>query len=141
MTKKIHYIFVLLTILAITDSLAAAIRLPQQGVPVPIETIGGTNGTANDENKLYVSTQLTVSNLYPNPADNYVELDYNLQDNASDVKLTIRNVLGVLVGEYGLVIHGSKLHIDTSRLSAGVYFYTLSLHNKNVATKKLLIRN
>lgn len=141
MTKKIHYIFVLLVILAITDSLAAAIRLPQQGVPLPIETIGGANGTTNDENKLYVSTQLTVSNLYPNPADNYVELDYNLQDNASDVKLTIRNVLGVLVGEYGLVIHGSKLHIDTSRLSAGVYFYTLSLHNKNVATKKLLIRN
>ncbi len=141
MTKKIHYIFVLLLMLAITDSLAAAIRLPKQGVPVPIETIGGTNGATNDENKLYVSTQLTVSNLYPNPADNYVELDYNLQDNTSDVKLTIRNVLGVLIGEYGLVIHGSKLHIDTSRLSAGVYFYTLSIHNKNVATKKLLIRN
>ncbi len=141
MTKKIHYIFGLLIYLAITDSSAAAIRLPQQGIPVPTETTSGTNGTANDENKLYVSTQLTVSNLYPNPADNYVELDYNLQDNTSDVKLTIRNVLGVLVGEYGLVIHGSKLHIDTSRLSAGVYFYTLSIHNKNVATKKLLIRN
>jgi hypothetical protein len=88
-----------------------------------------------------VSPQLTVSNLYPNPADNYVELDYTAQDHITDVKLTIRNVLGVAIGEYGLVVNGSKLHIDTSRLSAGVYFYTLSIHNKNVATKKLLIRN
>jgi hypothetical protein len=141
MMKKLHYILALLTILAINDPISAATGSPPQSTPDPSQIIGGNNGT-NDENKLYVSTQITVSNLYPNPADNYVEIDYHIQDHtATDAKLTIRNVLGVLVGEYGLGNNGGKLHIDTSRLSAGVYFYTLSLHNKNVATKKLLIRN
>ncbi len=145
MMKKLHYIFVLLTILAIHQPVTANICSP----PLHYDPLlknngnynGGNNGTNGDDNKFFVNSQITVSNLYPNPADNYVEIDYHIQDNVTDVKLTIRNVLGVLVGEYGLANSGSKLHIDTSRLSAGVYFYTLSLHNKNVATKKLLIRN
>ncbi len=140
MIKKLLYIALcggLLLAHVKPQAMATNSPLPQT-TPVSLP-LSGVNGS-NDE-KLYTSSQLTVSNLYPNPADNYVELDYSLQEQNLDARLTIRNVLGLVVGEYGLVVHGSKLHIDTSHLSAGVYFYTLSLHNKNVVTKKLLIRN
>lgn len=140
MIRKIHYIALFVALFAISSHLLLAnvpIKPPfEDGMPFPISGIGGSQ----EDTKLYTNSQMTVSNLYPNPADNYVELDYNLQDGVTDVKLTIRNVLGVLVGEYALN-SGGRLHIDVSRLAAGVYFYTLSLHNKNVATKKLLIRN
>jgi hypothetical protein len=144
MKKNLHRIFMCFAILLLPNfcGMAANARLLlpnsfDNGISFFMTGIGGTQ----DDSRLYTSSQLTVSNLYPNPADNYVELNYTIQENLTEAKLTIRNVLGVVVGEYALLNNGSKLHIDVSRLAAGVYFYTLSLNNRNIATKKLLIRN
>jgi hypothetical protein len=139
MIKKLLCVL-LLSFFMLDNSLIQA-SAPTKSLLPPDDTAKPLSGVASNDEKLYTSSQLSVSNLYPNPADNYVEIDYTLQDANADARITIRNVLGLVVGEYGLVPNGSKLHIDTSHLSAGVYFYTLSLHSKNVVTKKLLIRN
>jgi hypothetical protein len=137
MIKKLLFVCFLFTLLFGREARATASAkiLPSKFLAKPFSGV-----TTHDE-KLYTSTLLNVSNFYPNPADNYIELDYTMQENSLDARITLRNVLGLVVGEYGLMPHGSKLHIDISHLSAGVYFYTLSLGNKNVATKKLLVRS
>ncbi|MFY7788604.1 MAG: T9SS type A sorting domain-containing protein [Thermoflexibacteraceae bacterium] len=94
---------------------------------------------SNDE-KLYSTAQIAVSNVYPNPADDVISFDYTIYDLQVHAKIAVRNVLGVIVGEYDLSAHGSRIEIDASQLPTGVYFYTLSVNSKNVATKKFLVR-
>jgi hypothetical protein len=103
-------------------------------LPMALVSVG-----SNDE-KLYNTAQIVVSNVYPNPADDVISFDYTIYDLQVHAKIAVRNVLGVIVGEYDLSAHGSRIEIDASQLPAGVYFYTLSVNSKNVATKKFLIR-
>jgi Secretion system C-terminal sorting domain len=94
---------------------------------------------ANDD-KLYVSEQIDVSNIYPNPATDQTALDYVLLDPRMNAKITIRNVLGSIMGEYVLDRNERSLNIPVSHYVAGIYFYTLTIESKNVVTKKLIIK-
>ncbi len=92
------------------------------------------------DDKLFVSDQLQVSNVYPNPATDQVAFDYVLLDPNLSAKITIRNVLGSVMGEYILDRNEQNLSISVSHYVAGIYFYTLTIASKNIVTKKLIIK-
>jgi len=93
------------------------------------------------EEFLYSSDQISVSNIYPNPASEKAEIDYNITGNIREAKLLIYNVLGTSVGSYTLNRMDRKLYINTRDMPTGVYFYQLSVEGKKVATKKMLVRH
>jgi hypothetical protein len=93
------------------------------------------------EEQLYANDKITVSNIYPNPASEYAELDYAMSTEIRDAKLIFYNVLGSQMQEYSLSKNESKLRINTREMSTGLYFYQLSLEGKKVATKKMLVRH
>ncbi len=97
--------------------------------------------TITPEEFLYTSDQISVSNIYPNPASEKAELDYNITGNIREAKLLIYNVLGTSVGSYTLNRMDRKLYVNTREMSTGVYFYQLSIEGKKVATKKMLVRH
>ncbi len=83
---------------------------------------------------------IKISNLYPNPVNNYAIFDYSFNNRNSKAKIILHNVLGGIVGEFDLTPFENKLKITTSELNPGVYFYTLQLDNDNLITKKMVIR-
>lgn len=93
------------------------------------------------EDRMYSSDRLTVSNIYPNPASESAQIDYQFTGPVSEARLILLNVLGSPVAEYELERNDHKLHIVTRDLATGYYFYQLSLDGKKVATKKLLVRH
>jgi hypothetical protein len=93
------------------------------------------------ENKLYVDKDLSVSNIYPNPAHEFAILDYSLKDSRKNAKVSFSNILGGSVGEYHLDSFDNSLRINTENWDNGIYFYQLILEGKKVATKKLLVRH
>ncbi|TDE16383.1 T9SS type A sorting domain-containing protein [Dyadobacter psychrotolerans] len=93
------------------------------------------------EEQLYASDKITVSNIYPNPASEYAEIDYNMSSEIRDAKLIFYNVLGSKMDEYALTKNNRKLRVDTTVMPTGLYFYQLSLEGKKVATKKMLVRH
>ncbi|WP_221390825.1 T9SS type A sorting domain-containing protein [Dyadobacter sp. NIV53] len=97
--------------------------------------------SAKSEEQLYVSNQITVSNIYPNPASEYVEIDYTISAGLRDAKLIFYNVLGSQMAEYSLNKSERKLRVNTSEMPTGLYFYQLALDGKKVATKKMLVRH
>lgn len=97
--------------------------------------------TARVEEQLYTSEKITVSNIYPNPASEYAELDYAISGEIRDAKLIFYNVLGSQMQEYSLSKNDTKLRINTREMSTGLYFYQLALDGKKVATKKMLVRH
>lgn len=93
------------------------------------------------EEQLFHNDRITVSNIYPNPASEYAELDYNIAPGTRDAKLIFYNVLGSQMSEHILNKNERKLRVNTSEMPTGLYFYQLALDGKKVATKKMLVRH
>lgn len=93
------------------------------------------------EESLYNSEKLWVSNVYPNPADDVAEVDYQFNGAVSEAKLTLLNVLGTPVSSHELDRNDRKVRIATRNLNTGYYLYQLTVDGKKVATKRLLVRH
>jgi hypothetical protein len=93
------------------------------------------------ENRLFASERLWVSNVYPNPADDVTEVDYQVSGALGEAKLVLLNVLGAPIAEYSLDRNDRKVRIVTRDLPTGYYLYQLSVEGKKVATKRLLVRH
>ncbi|GAB3989207.1 hypothetical protein GCM10028807_13610 [Spirosoma daeguense] len=94
-------------------------------------------------NRMYTSDKLWVSNVYPNPADDVAELDYQFSGSIGEAKLVLLNVLGSPMPGYELNLEPNdrKVKIVTRSLDTGYYLYQLTVDGKKVATKRLLVRH
>ncbi len=89
---------------------------------------------------MYTGNGIKVSDAYPNPAQDYALLDFDINNSGTDAKIILHNVLGNAVSEFSLKPNETSLKIPTDNLAVGVYFYTLNIGNKGVVTKKLIVR-
>lgn len=96
---------------------------------------------ADAKDKLFVDDEISVSNIYPNPAHEFASLDYTLRNSRKEARVSFYNILGGTVGDYQLDSFGNNLRIRTGEWDNGIYFYQLMVDGKKVATKKLLVRH
>jgi hypothetical protein len=96
-----------------------------------------TSPTAIDEN---IANSISLSDVYPNPTHNTVNVDYNFDVNIDAASVKIVNLLGAVVKEVEMDQNGNKLSMDVSDLTAGIYFYSVVVNNEIFKTKKLVIR-
>ncbi|MGR3809187.1 T9SS type A sorting domain-containing protein [Jiulongibacter sp. NS-SX5] len=92
------------------------------------------------EDKLFVNDNVSVSNIYPNPANDYAHLDYRIKSGAK-AKVSFLNLLGGTVADFDLDSFDNRLNVETRKWDNGIYFYQLLIDGKKVATKKLLVRH
>jgi len=82
---------------------------------------------------------ITIGNLFPNPASESTELNYNLKS-ASDVVVTITDLTGKVISTETLVnqtVGGHTLSISTKDFNSGMYYVSVSTGD-SVSTKKLI---
>ncbi len=103
--------------------------------------IGSEEKTKSIEDQLFSNDWITVSNVYPNPASDYAEFDYSIQSSTKDAKIVIMNILSSPIAEFVLDRNARKLRVNTREVPTNIYFYSLILDGKPVATKKLLVRH
>lgn len=92
------------------------------------------------KNDLISTPEIIASQMYPNPADNVVNITYEIKDPRAKVEITMYNMLGSQVASYRLEESQSHLKIQISQLQPGIYFYSLRINGTNQATKKLIIK-
>jgi hypothetical protein len=81
----------------------------------------------------------TSVNAYPNPASGNVTFTYSSQAAASSI--LVRNLLGETVKEISLSGSAGKVVFNAGDLTAGIYFYSLTVNGHSAATKKLIVRD
>ncbi len=130
----------------------------QNGVPVPNEAAASRSRTATTDNNtlaeskatleivkaednMFANDKIVVRNIYPNPANDFANIEYNITGNVSDAKILIYNVLLSSVGDYDLNKSEKQLRVQTQDMPTGVYYYQLMLEGKKMATKKLIVRH
>jgi Secretion system C-terminal sorting domain len=89
---------------------------------------------------VFRSKDITIHDVYPNPASDQAFVDYQLHSEMVKAKMVVHNILGSAMGDYQLPFSETKVKIRTDELAAGVYFYTLYLDNDGVLTRKLIVR-
>ncbi|MEZ0610599.1 T9SS type A sorting domain-containing protein [Fibrella sp. WM1] len=100
-----------------------------------------SENTLHSEERMYASDQLTVSNIYPNPANDFADIDYAMSNSVGSASITLLNILGSPIAEYTLDRNERKVRLQTRDLPSGYYFYQLSVEGTKVATKKLLVKH
>jgi len=95
----------------------------------------------SQEDRLFANDRIVVSNVYPNPASDYAEIDYQITAPVGEARIIVSDILGSPVAEYMLESNERKIRIGTREFPTGMYFYRLSLDGKKVATKKLLVQH
>lgn len=97
---------------------------------------------SNAENKVdqFDYKDVILSDVYPNPSNRIAQLDYKYKNYKVKAKIVINSFIGNPVAEYELDPSRKSLLINVSDFNPGVYFYTLFLDNKNIVTKKLVVK-
>lgn len=83
---------------------------------------------------------ISLSDVYPNPSNRVAQFDYKIKKQGAQAKIAINSFIGNPVAEYALDPERASLVINVSDLNPGVYFYTLFVDNKNIVTKKLVVK-
>lgn len=95
--------------------------------------------TTVDIDNMVASTEFEIQNVYPNPADNLLNIVYNSYE---DVEISLSNVLGQ---EIKRIKGDSKTkgiqhsYLDISSLNKGVYFVSIHSANKKSNTVKVIV--
>lgn len=96
---------------------------------------------AESSENLFSNKDISVRNIYPNPANDRAYIEYNLQSSTIKAGVSFHNLLGNTVAQYELDSFDRKLDVLTRDWEDGIYFYQLIVDGKKVATKKLLVRH
>ena len=77
---------------------------------------------------------------YPNPANNFVIIEFNSQEN-SQVQLTVFNSMGdmIIFSKESIVKGKTSMRLNIEKLSAGTYFYQISGKESKLSGKFLKI--
>ncbi len=84
-------------------------------------------------------SEVSISALYPNPADNEVNFDYNLPANLPSAKLVFFNLSGTIVGTYNLENTDSKIKVNTADWMAGTYVFQVIVNGKRLVSNKFIV--
>lgn len=94
---------------------------------------------SNNDKYLFSNDRIFVSHVYPNPASDFIDIDYQVSGN-QDLRLSFYNVLGEQVKEYALARDQRTMRISLRDFSSGMYLYQLFIDGRSVATKKIIVR-
>jgi hypothetical protein len=94
----------------------------------------------NSDRHLFKSERIEVSNLYPNPALDYVDVDYQIYAPSLDVKIVFFNILGQEVKEWVLDPDQKNMRLSLKDLSSGMFIYQLVIEGRSQVSKKLIVR-
>ncbi len=92
--------------------------------------------TGIDENGLTTA----VSDIYPNPASSFANVDFHLNSTVKSAEIKIVNLVGKVVKTIPLNQKEGSVKVDLNNLSEGLYFYTVLVNGKIEKTKKLIVK-
>ncbi len=92
---------------------------------------------AIDENIL---RGVQFSDVYPNPANDFISINYQLVPEVKTANVRISNLLGSVVSEHNFDQGSDILKLNVSNLDGGIYFYSIVINGEIMQTKKLIIR-
>ena len=97
----------------------------------------GTRTMFAENNNVYPESG--IFNLYPNPNDGNMVLDYSLLNENDKAELALYDITGKLLFRYELNASENQLAISHKGLNNGIYLYKIKVNEQVVKSDKLII--
>ncbi len=100
---------------------------------------GGSNTSSRIQNTSGITADVApiqTVNLYPNPNNGTMMLDYSIND---DARLEITDITGNLVGTYNLPATGTTMKVQSNNLQNGMYLYRVISNNVVIKLGKIVV--
>jgi hypothetical protein len=98
------------------------------------------NVTNGDDSGEVNHRDISLGSVYPNPSTSVAQIDYELKNPNAHARIVVNSFIGNPVYDFLLNPSQNTLVINVGDLNPGVYFYTLIVDNKNIVTKKLVVK-
>ena len=83
---------------------------------------------------------IKLGSVYPNPASRSAQLDYEIKKPRINARIVVNSFIGNPVYDLKLNPNENSIILNVTDLNPGIYFYTLIVDNKNIVTKKLVVK-
>ncbi|HLU88662.1 MAG TPA: T9SS type A sorting domain-containing protein [Cyclobacteriaceae bacterium] len=83
---------------------------------------------------------IKLGSVYPNPASRVAQLEYEIKNPAINARIVVNSIIGNPVYDLKLNPKDKSVFINVADLDSGIYFYTLIVDNKNIVTKKFVVK-
>jgi hypothetical protein len=111
----------------------------QHDVPMPDDLTPNTQTTPASAQSIQPGTEQKF-NLYPNPSQGALQLDYSLDESQTGV-LFLTDMTGRTISRYELEAGQTHLELHEEVLSNGLYLYSIYLGKEKVKTGKFSIQH
>ncbi|MBN2639613.1 MAG: T9SS type A sorting domain-containing protein [Bacteroidales bacterium] len=99
-----------------------------------------TIGLKQDQNANFkANNKIWISNPYPNPVKNIVNMNFTLPEPNQTAKLTISDLTGKTIKILNLNSYQKKISIDISNLNSGMYFLSLYYQGNLIKSKAIIL--
>jgi hypothetical protein len=105
------------------------------------KSLNADSKAAPSQSQDFSFDKVKLSNIYPNPANDFTNLDITVNNNFNTASISFFNLLGKQVADFEITRNSDKIRINTSNWESGIYSYQLVVDGKKIATKKLLVRH
>jgi hypothetical protein len=79
-------------------------------------------------------------NAYPNPATDFIRIEYELPTNIDNASLRLIDSNGRAVKNFQVDGHSDYLALNIDDLTKGVYFYFIEYNNIRTKSKKIVVQ-
>lgn len=87
-----------------------------------------------------LSTDDIVLSIHPNPATDYLVVNYTFRNDLDNVKLNFYNVLGKKVMTKNLKGDSGNIKLNVEAMNAGVYFYSVEGSGSVIRTERFIVK-
>ncbi len=95
---------------------------------------------AGEAENYFNHKDIELGGVYPNPTMRVAQLDYKIKNPAVNARVVVNSFIGNPIYDFRLDPLHHTLEINVTDLNPGVYFYTIIIDNKNIVTKKLVVK-
>ncbi len=104
-----------------------------------IESVYHVESPDSDDKEVNLR-DIYLGSVYPNPSSRVAQLDYKIKNPRITARIVVNSFIGNPVYDLLLDPKQNSLSINVTDLNPGIYFYTLIVDNKNIVTKKLVVK-
>ena len=109
---------------------------PSDFAVVIFKFISETVGICNPNHDI-----VSTFEAYPNPTNSNVTIKHNFTNtNVENAQIVLSSLTGAIIETIAVSPFENETTLDISRLSQGIYFYSLQANGKTSVTKKLVVK-
>ena len=105
---------------------------------VRIYSLPGTLPNSMPESGYY-NINSVLSNAYPNPTNEFTQINYKLPDNVNEGEIVIYDLSGNIIKVYQVNSSSGYITVSAMNLSAGTYLYNLRTKYGSIGSKRIVV--